>query len=184
MTNQQYEIATFAGGCFWCTEAVFKRLKGVFEVTPGYTGGTTPDPDYEKIHSDNTGYAEGIQITFDPNIISYEQLLDVFWATHDPTSLNRQEYDEGTEYRSAIFYHDDQQKKDALASQKRLEQDGTYKKPIVTEIVPFKSFYPAEDEHKDYYEKYRYSTYCRVIIDPKIKKLMTNFKDEVKNEYK
>lgn len=178
------QLATLAGGCFWCTEAIFKRLKGVTSVIPGYAGGQRPNPKYEQIHSDATGHAEAIQVTFDPTIISYDRLLNVFFATHDPTTLNRQGYDEGSEYRSIIFYHDVEQKKTALAIKEQVEKEKIYTDPIVTEIVPYTSFYLAEEEHKDYYDKHTNAPYCRVIIDPKIKKLMNHFREDVKEEYK
>lgn len=182
--NSNQQLATFAGGCFWCTEAIFKRLKGVTSVTPGYAGGERPNPNYEQIHSGATGHAEAIQVTFDPTVISYNKLLNVFFATHDPTTKDRQGYDEGSEYRSIIFYHSEEQKKIALQTKERLEKNKTYKDPIVTEIVPYTAFYEAEQEHKDYYDKNTNAPYCRVIIDPKIQKLMKHFTDDVKEEYK
>jgi peptide-methionine (S)-S-oxide reductase len=167
--------ATLAGGCFWCTEAVFVRLQGVIKVTPGYTGGEMENPDYDHVSMGTTGHAEAIQIEFDPTIISFETLLDVFFATHDPTTLNAQGNDIGTQYRSAIFYHDDEQKQIAFSKM----QEG-----FVTQIVPFEKFYPAETYHKDYYEKNRESNpYCRVIIDPKVQKLLQKFSGNVKEEY-
>lgn len=174
------ETATLAAGCFWCTEAIFRRLKGVISVTPGYSGGDMGKPSYEAVSTGKTGHAESAQIKFDPSVISFEKLLDVFWHLHDPTQLNRQGADVGTQYRSAIFYHDDKQKEVAEKSKKKLEESGYYKNPIVTKIVPFKAFYPAENYHKDFYENHKDSPYCRVVIDPKIKKLMTEYKDEVK----
>ena len=184
--------ATLAGGCFWCTEAVFKRLKGVKSVVPGYTGGTKPSPTYEEVCSGNTGHAEAIQITFDPKIISFEQLLDVFWHLHDPTTLNRQGADVGTQYRSAIFYHDDAQKKIAEKSLADAQESGMYSDKFVSEIIPYKKFYPAENSHKDFYEKNSSSplgpqsrgsrgtrtassAYCQIVIDPKIQKLYSDF---------
>lgn len=178
------ETATFANGCFWCTEAVFTRLKGVETVMSGYSGGDTENPTYEDVASGQTGHAESLQITFDPKIISYEKLLKIFFATHDPTTLNRQGNDVGTDYRSAIFYHDEEQKKAAEKIIKYFEKEGYYQDPIVTEVVPFKNFYEAEDYHKNYYEKYGSAPYCRIIIDPKIKKLLNSFNDDVKDEYK
>ncbi|MBI3443348.1 peptide-methionine (S)-S-oxide reductase MsrA [Candidatus Woesebacteria bacterium] len=176
------EIATLAGGCFWCTEAIFQRLKGVTSVTPGYTGGHINNPSYEEVSKGNTGHAEAIQITFDPRIISYSQLLDIFWQLHDPTTLNRQGSDVGSQYRSAIFHHDENQKKVALAAKTQLEKSAMYKNPIVTEIVPFKKFYKAEKYHKDYYNQNKGNTYCRIVIDPKIQKLYKEFKKVTKNE--
>lgn len=177
-------IATFAGGCFWCTEAVFKRLKGVSSVQSGYAGGEKENPTYEEVSSGSTGHAESIQVTFDPTSISYEKLLDVFWATHDPTTLNRQGNDVGTQYRSVIFYHDAAQQKEALESKDRLEKAGTYPDPVVTKIIPFTNFYPAGADHKDYYDRNSTAPYCRVIIDPKVQKLLKKFGDEVKDEYR
>lgn len=178
------EIATFAGGCFWCTEAVFKRLKGVGVVDSGYSGGNTENPTYEDVCSGKTGYAEAISITFDPTVISYEKLLDVFWRVHNPTTLNRQGNDIGTQYRSAIFYHTDEQKKVAEISKEKLVKEGVYKDPVVTEIVPFANFYKAEPHHQNYYDRNQEYPYCQFVIDPKIQKLYKDFKDDLKEEYK
>ena len=183
-TQENLQTATFANGCFWCTEAVFKRVKGIASVMPGYTGGDVENPSYEAVSNESTGHAEAIQVTFDPSIISYQTLLDVFWATHDPTTLNRQGNDAGTQYRSEIFYHDEDQKKIAEESKSHLEQSGKYKDPIVTKLEPFTKFYPAEEYHKDYYDSNRSAPYCMFVIDPKIRKLMENFKEDVKDEYK
>lgn len=169
------EIATIAGGCFWCTEAVFVNLKGVEKVVPGYSGGSVENPSYEQVSSGETGHAESIQITFDHKVISYDELLYVFWKTHDPTQLNRQGKDVGPQYRSAIFYNDEVQKEKALKS--KTEAQKFYASPIVTEIVPFKNFYPAEQYHREYYLKNRNAPYCRLVIDPKIQKLRKEFKD-------
>jgi peptide-methionine (S)-S-oxide reductase len=174
------ELATFANGCFWCTEAVFRRLNGVISAIPGYSGGTIPNPSYGQVSSGASGHAESIQVEFDPSIISYEKLLEVFWATHDPTTLNRQGADIGTQYRSAIFYHDEAQKTIAQESKQNLEASGKYTDPIVTEITSYKNFYPASAEHKDFYERNRSSSYCRLVIDPKIQKLYKNFKKDLK----
>lgn len=175
--DKKYETATLAGGCFWCTEAVFKRLKGVMTVTTGYSGGKRENPTYDQIHSGATGHAESIQIKFDPSVISYKQLIDVFWQLHDPTTLNRQGYDVGSEYRSVIFYHSQEQKKIAEKSKQEMEKSGVNKNPIVTEIAPFTTFYEAEPEHKNFYERNSSSQYCRFIIDPKIQKLYKDFKE-------
>jgi peptide-methionine (S)-S-oxide reductase len=183
-TSRVLKKATFANGCFWCTEAIFKRLKGVVQVVSGYTGGTTENPTYEQVCRGDTGHAEALQITFDPDQISYPTLLDVFWATHNPTTLNRQGLDQGTQYRSAIFCHSQEQKQQAEASRDTLSKSGTYSVPIVTEIVPFEKFYEAEEYHADYYDKYRFQPYCQVVIDPKIKKLLEEFGDSIKEEYK
>lgn len=178
------EIATFAGGCFWCTEAVFKRLKGVNKVTSGYAGGQQKDPTYDQVHAGGTGYAESIQIKFDPKQISYETLLTIFFATHDPTTLNRDGANIGPEYRSVIFYHNEKQQEEAMHMIEKLKQTKTYDDPIVTEIIPFTTFYPAEAEHKDFYEKNKSAPYCRLVIDPKIQKLLQKFSNEIKDEYK
>ena len=166
------DTATLAGGCFWCTEAIFERLKGVKSVVSGYAASRVENPTYEEVCSGRTGAAEAIQITYDPSIISYDKLLDIFWHLHDPTTLNRQGNDIGTQYCSAVFYHNDEQKRIALALKEALEKSGTYKKPIVTEITPFTNFYPAEDYHKDYYDSNRYQPYCMFVIDPKVQKLL------------
>lgn len=171
------EVATLAGGCFWCTEAIFRRLKGVKSVTPGYAG--VKDASYEHVSTGQTGAAEAIQITFDPTVITYKTLLEVFWKTHDPTTLNRQGADVGTQYRSAIFYHTDEQKKIAQESKRELEESHYYKNPVVTEITPFTYFSNAEAYHKEYYEKNKNAPYCQLIIDPKIKKLIEDFSDIV-----
>jgi peptide-methionine (S)-S-oxide reductase len=180
----QEELATFAGGCFWCTEAIFKRLKGVISVIPGYAGGQKENPSYEQIHAEETGHAEAVQITFNPSLIPYEKLLDVFWHTHNPTTLNQQGNDIGTEYRSVIFFHTDKQKALALQSKDALDEEGMYKDPIVTEIIPYTSFYPAEEYHKDYYDKNKNMPYCTFVINPKIQKLLKEFGNDVKEEYK
>ncbi|OGE30987.1 peptide-methionine (S)-S-oxide reductase [Candidatus Daviesbacteria bacterium RIFCSPHIGHO2_01_FULL_44_29] len=174
------DIATFAGGCFWCTEAIFKRLKGVEAVTPGYTGGTIESPTYWDVASRQSGHAEAIQLTFNPRVISYEQLLDVFWHMHNPTTLNQQGVDRGTEYRSEIFYHSDEQQRLAEKSKQDIEDSGMYKEGVVTKISPAVTFYPAEEDHKDFYEKNRYSPYCMIVIDPKIQKLYKDYKPLLK----
>lgn len=178
------EIATLAGGCFWCTEAIFKRLKGVVTIKPGYGGGDVENPSYEQVSTGETGHAEAIQIEFDPAQIGFDKILDIFWHTHNPTTLNQQGNDIGTQYRSAIFYHDEKQKEIALKSKEELEKEGIYKDPIVTEIVPFKNFYEAESYHKDYYDKNNDKPYCTFVINPKIKKLLEKYSKEVKEEYK
>lgn len=177
------EKATLAGGCFWYTEAIFKRLKGVTSVVPGYSGGEKENPSYEEVCSGITGHAEAIQIEFDPTTISYEKILEVFWHLHDPTTLNQQGNDIGAQYRSAIFYHSAKQKEIAQEVKKNIEESGMYKNPIVTEIVPFTNFYKAENYHQNYYDKNKSAPYYQVIIDPKIQKLMKDYKQEVKEEY-
>lgn len=178
------EIATLANGCFWCTEAIFQRLKGVTSVTSGYTGGARPNPSYEQVSTGATGHAEAIQIEFDPTIISYETLLDIFFHTHNPTSLNQQGNDIGTQYRSAIFYHDDTQKRIAQEKITELELAKTFKDPIVTEITESTEFYPAEDYHKKYYEKNKDKPYCTFVISPKISKLFDKYSENVKEEFR
>lgn len=178
------EIATLANGCFWCSEAIFKKIKGIEYILPGYAGGTLKNPSYNQVCTGMTGHAESIQIKFDPKVISFEKILDIFWHTHDPTTLNRQGNDVGTQYRSAIFYHDEKQKKIAEKSKRDLEKENVYKDPIVTEITPFKDFYVAEDYHKDYYENHKDDPYCNFVIDPKLYKLFQKYKNEVKEEYK
>ena len=175
--------ATFANGCFWCTEAIFARLDGVKSVVPGYSGGTVENPSYEQVCTGKTGHAEAAQIEFDPDKISYEKLLDIFWHTHDPTTLNRQGNDVGTQYRSAIFYHDEKQKQNAERSKKEIEESHVYKDPIVTEIIPLIKFYLAEDYHKKYYDNNRNASYCRFVIDPKVEKLLKQYGNELKSEY-
>ncbi len=181
--NNAFEIATLASGCFWCSEAIFNRLKGIISVLPGYSGGTIQNPSYDIVCEGNTGHAEAIQIKFDPTIISFEKILDVFWHTHDPTTLNRQGNDVGTQYRSAIFYHDQKQKEIAEKSKMDITKDRVYRNPIVTEITPFKNFYPAEDYHKLYYENNQDNPYCNFVIEPKIKKLLLKYAKDMKEEY-
>ncbi len=178
----QLETATLASGCFWCTEAIFNRLKGVTSVVSGYAASKVADPSYEAVCTGRTGAAEAVQVTFDPSVISYDKLLEIFWHVHDPTTLNRQGNDVGTQYRSAVFYHNDEQKRIALATKEAVDRSGTYKKPVVTEIAPFTNFYPAEAYHKEYYERNRYQPYCMAVIDPKVRKLLKEYRDEVKEE--
>jgi len=182
--NNQTETATLAGGCFWCTEAIFKRLKGVNSVLPGYAGGSVKNPSYDEVCAGTTGHAEAIQIEFDPAKISFEKILDIFWFTHNPTTLNRQGSDVGTQYRSVIFYHDGKQKEIAEKSKEDLEKERDYKDPIVTEITPFTDFYVAEDYHKNYFERNKDAVYCNVIISPKIHKLLEIYGQDIKEEYK
>jgi peptide-methionine (S)-S-oxide reductase len=171
------DLATLAGGCFWCTEAIFRRLNGVMKVTSGYTGGKTENPVYEQVCTGTTGHAEAIQIEFDPAVISYETILEVFFVTHDPTTLNQQGADVGTQYRSAIFYHSDAQK--LAAENARRETKGA-----VTEIVPYSVFYPAEIDHQQYYEINGKAGYCTYVIGPKISKLLEKYGKLVKPGYK
>lgn len=176
--------ATLAGGCFWCTEAIFKRLRGVVSVVPGYAGGSMENPRYEQVSSGATGHAEAIQIEFDPRQIPYAKLLEIFFATHDPTTMNRQGNDVGPQYRSVIFYHDAEQGKIAEKSKREIESSKLYADPIVTEIVPFTNFYPAENYHRDYYDRNRSQGYCSVVIDPKVTKLLKEYRGVVKEEFK
>lgn len=179
--SENLETATFAGGCFWCTEAIFKRLEGVASVIPGYTGGEVENPTYEQVSSGKTGHAEAIQIKFDPKKTSFEGLVDVFFRTHNPTQLNRQGPDVGPQYRSAIFYHDEEQKKTAEKVMAKIEKEGLYEEPIVTEIEPFENFYEAEKYHKDFYDKNPNYPYSRSIIEPKVEKLEKEFKKQLKS---
>ncbi|KKU64029.1 MAG: Peptide methionine sulfoxide reductase [Candidatus Amesbacteria bacterium GW2011_GWA1_47_16] len=176
------EKATLAGGCFWCTEAIFRRIKGVLSVTPGYSGGTTENPTYEQVSSGESWHAEAIQIEFDPEKISFEKLLEIFFHTHDPTALNRQGADTGPQYRSAVFYHNEAQKKQTEKMIKNLNQTDVFGQKIVTEVTPFINFFPAEESHLEYYEKNRNAPYCRVVIDPKIRKLLAEYREDLKPE--
>lgn len=172
------EKATFGGGCFWCTEAIFLRLKGADTVVSGYSGGDMDNPSYEKVSSGISGHTETIQIIFNPKIISYEVLLYIFFRTHDPTTMNRQGADVGTQYRSAIFYHNENQKK--VAERAKKDAQKLYKNPIVTEVLPFENFYDAEEYHQNYYAQNPEKAYCKLVIDPKITKLQKDFKKYLK----
>lgn len=179
------QFATLAGGCFWCTEAIFKRLKGIISVTNGYAGGKGENPTYEEVSGGNTGFAESIQIKFNPETIPFEHLLDIFWVIHDPTTLNHQGSDIGTQYRSIIFYQNEEQKEVALKSKKELDKSRKLTNAIVTEIIPLEKFYSAEEYHQNYYERNRNTNpYCLLIINPKIQKLLDKFNNDVKEEYK
>ena len=178
----KYQVTTFGEGCFWCTEAVFQRLNGVVKVESGYSGGTVPNPTYDAVCTGKTGHAEATQITFDPKIISFKELLEVFWKTHDPTTMNRQGADVGTQYRSVIFYHNEEQKKLAEEYKQKLEAEKIWKDPIVTEISPFKNFYKAEDYHQDYYNRHGSQPYCTFVITPKIEKFEKVFKNKLKKD--
>ena len=174
------DTATFGSGCFWCTEAVFQQLKGVVSVQSGYAGGTYPNPTYDDVCSGETGHAEVIQIIYNPKIISYADLLEAFWGSHDPTTLNQQGADRGTQYRSVIFYHDAQQQRIAQTYKQKLEETKVFDKPIVTEIAPFTTFYKAENYHQDYYNKNNRAPYCMFVITPKLEKFKEVFKDKLK----
>ena len=171
MDQARREIATLAGGCFWCLEAVFDELRGVREVVSGYAGGTVPDPSYEQVCAGTTGHAEVVQITFDPSVISFGELLEVFFTIHDPTTLNRQGPDVGTQYRSAIFYHSPEQKATAEQVVVELDASGTWSAPIVTKVAPFTAFYPAEEYHQEYFRRNPDQPYCAVVVAPKVAKL-------------
>lgn len=175
INNSTLETATFGGGCFWCTEALFQQIKGVITIESGYSGGNIPNPTYKMVCTGTTGHAEVVQVTFNPQVIAYTELLELFWKTHDPTTLNRQGADVGTQYRSVIFYHSMQQKQLAEAEKKRLNESGYFQEAIVTQIVPFETFYKAEDYHQDYYKNNRSQPYCSMVIEPKLHKLKTGF---------
>jgi peptide-methionine (S)-S-oxide reductase len=180
-TNKsQKDTATLAGGCFWCTEAIFQRLKGVDTVIAGYTGGTVKNPSYREVCTGTTGHAEGIQIIYDPKVISFTDLLEVFFKFHDPTTLNSQGADHGTQYRSGIFYHSEEQKKTAEKVIKELTDAKAFDDPIVTEITPYTNFYSAEDYHQNYFNNNKEQGYCRVVINPKVEKLEKVFKEKLK----
>jgi peptide-methionine (S)-S-oxide reductase len=179
-TAAKMETATFGAGCFWCVEAVFQDLKGVQSVVSGYAGGTTKNPTYKQVCTGTTGHAEVCQITYDPRVVSFPELLEVFWKTHDPTTLNRQGNDVGTQYRSAIFYHNDEQKRLAEHYKKELDTAGAFGSPIVTEIVPFTNFYKAEDYHQNYFKQNGNQAYCQFVIRPKVEKFRQVFRDKLK----
>ena len=177
MSDRSIEKATFGSGCFWCTEAFFQQLRGVESVQSGYSGGESANPSYEEVCTGRTGHAEVVQITYDPAAISFEELLKVFWQTHDPTTLNRQGHDAGPQYRSAIFYHNEAQRRTAEAYKQQLDAAGTFGAPIVTEITPFKNFYAAEDYHDNYFRLNPAQSYCAAVIRPKVEKFKKQFKE-------
>lgn len=185
MNNQtektELALATFGNGCFWCTEAIFQRLKGVSKVVSGYAGGKVKKPTYKEVCSGLTGHAEVIQITYDPKVVTYPELLEVFWQTHDPTTLNRQGNDVGTQYRSVVFYHTPEQKQFAETYKKKLNESGAFDKPIVTEISPISEYYPAEDYHQNYFNLNGDAPYCSFVIQPKIDKFKKVFKAKLKD---
>lgn len=178
--NKKLETATFGSGCFWCTEAIFERVNGVVSVVSGYSGGTVANPTYEQVCTGKTGHAECTEITFDPSVVSYDELLEIFWKVHDPTTLNRQGNDVGTQYRSVIFYHNDEQKQKAEYYKAKLTEEKIWDKPIVTEITKFEKFYPAENYHQEYYDKNPNQGYCAYVITPKVEKFEKIFKDKLK----
>jgi len=182
--DTNYKVAVFGGGCFWCTEALFSQLKGVKKVVSGFSGGSVPNPSYKDVCTGTTGHAECTQITYDPAVISYPKLLKVFWTTHDPTTLNRQGADVGTQYRSVIFYTDEEQRKQALEYKERLEKEKIWDKPIVTEITKFDKFYSAEAYHQEYYENNPNQAYCKIVITPKIEKFRKVFAGKLKTNAK
>ena len=177
-----FQKATFAAGCFWCVEAVFQQLEGVEKVVSGYSGGTLDNPTYEEVCTGTTGHAEACQITYDPRKISYDELLEVFWKTHDPTTTNRQGSDVGTQYRSAVFYHNEEQKRLAEGYKAKLEAEHIWTRPIVTEIVPFEKFWPAENYHQNYFNNNPGKGYCMLVINPKVEKFRKVFKDRLKKK--
>jgi peptide-methionine (S)-S-oxide reductase len=179
-SSGQLEEATFGSGCFWCSEAVFQRIKGVESVVPGYSGGHVENPTYEQVCSKTTGHAEVVQITFDPSVISYKELLEVFWKSHDPTTKDKQGLDKGPQYRSVIFYHNDEQRELAEHYKKELDNAHIFKRKVVTEISPYKEFYAAEDYHQNFYNNNPENEYCQSIIGPKVNKIKRVFKDKLK----
>ena len=180
--NKRHEITTLGGGCFWCLEAVFSELRGVENVVSGYSGGSVPNPSYQQICTGTTGHAEVVQITFDPAIISFKELIEIFLTIHDPTTLNRQGADVGTQYRSVIFYHTKEQEKVAREVKKEFEVSKIWKAPIVTELIPFKLFYPAEEYHQEYFKQNPDQMYCSVVISPKLAKFRKQYFTKLKNE--
>ena len=179
-TQDGREVATLAGGCFWCLEAVFDDLRGVERVVSGYAGGETPDPTYEQVCSGATGHAEVVQVTFDPRAVSFRELLEVFFTIHDPTTLNRQGADVGTQYRSAVFYHTPEQKETTHEVVRELEEAGVWGAPVVTEVVPLDKFYEAESYHQKYFQKNPYQPYCRAVVAPKVSKFRKHFLEKLK----
>ena len=175
------EVATLAGGCFWCLEAIFKQVRGVQRVISGYTGGKKINPTYEEVCSDKTGHAEAVDITFFPDVISYREILEIFFSVHDPTTLNRQGNDVGTQYRSAIFYHNEAQKIIAEQVIKDINDSNIWEKPIVTELKPYEKFYSAEDYHRDYFERHPEQAYCQAIIAPKVVKFRKKWEKKLKD---
>lgn len=174
------ETATLAGGCFWCLEPLFAELRGVEGVAPGYSGGARPNPTYQQVCTGATGHAEAVQVTFDPSVVGYRELLEVFFAMHDPTTPNRQGADRGTQYRSAVFYHSGEQRRTALEVIRALEAEGLWGAPFVTEVVPFQAFYPAEEVHREYFRRNPGQRYCQVVIEPKVAKFRQRFLSRLK----
>jgi peptide-methionine (S)-S-oxide reductase len=181
MSQEAVEVATLGGGCFWCTEAVFSELRGVAKVESGYSGGTVADPSYEQVCSGKTGHAEVVQVTFDPTKISFKEILQIFFTVHDPTTLNRQGGDVGTQYRSVIFYHNSSQKAAAEQAIKEIGAAKIWDAPIVTEVEPFKAFYKAESYHQEYFENNPRQPYCQTVIAPKVKKFREHYREKLKH---
>jgi peptide-methionine (S)-S-oxide reductase len=182
-TTKDLSTATFGTGCFWCTEAVFQAMQGVYEVVSGYSGGQVPNPTYREVCNGTTGHAECVQLTYDPNTVSYAELLEVFFRSHDPTTLNRQGNDVGTQYRSVIYFHNEGQRQLAEAAKEELDKSGAYSNPIVTEISPAETFYPAEAYHQNYFKNNPNQGYCAFVIAPKLDKFKKLFREKLKEEY-
>jgi len=181
MENNDLQLATFGAGCFWCVEAIFQRVDGVQKVVSGYSGGDIKNPSYREVCTGRTGHAEVCQLSYDPTEVSFEELLEIFWSTHDPTTLNRQGNDVGTQYRSVVFYHNEDQKRLAEAYKSELDQADVYKDPIVTEISPYETMYVAEDYHQNYFNENGSQPYCSFVIQPKVEKFKKVFQDKLKN---
>ena len=184
MTTTKTELATLGGGCFWCIEAVFERVRGVEKVVSGYSGGRRANPTYEQVTTGATGHAEVVQVHFDPSVLSFRQVLEIFFAMHDPTTLNRQGADVGTQYRSVIFYHDEKQKETAQELLREFERESVFPDPVVTELSPLSAFYEAERYHQDYYDNNPSQGYCRVVIAPKVNKLRAKYTELLKDEHR
>ena len=180
MDSSRTEVATLGGGCFWCLEAVYEELRGVEKVESGYSGGPVPNPTYRQVCTGTTGHAEVVQVTFDPEAVSFKEILEVFFTIHDPTTLNRQGADVGPQYRSAIIYHDEEQRRVAEEVISELEAEGIWDAPIVTEVTPFEAFYVAEDYHQGYYRDNEYQPYCQVVIAPKVAKFRKQYLEKLK----
>ena len=180
MDSQRTEVATLAGGCFWCLEAVYDELRGVLSVESGYSGGSVENPTYRQVVTGTTGHAEVVRVTFDPEVVSFKEILEVFFTIHDPTTLNRQGADVGPQYRSAIFYHDEEQRRVAEEVISELETEGVWDDPIVTEVTPFDTFYVAEDYHQEYFRRNGYQPYCQVVISPKVAKFRKQYLERLK----
>ncbi|MGL1889748.1 MAG: peptide-methionine (S)-S-oxide reductase MsrA [Reichenbachiella sp.] len=179
--SKEKDVATFGNGCFWCTEAIFQDIKGVTKVASGYSGGEVDNPTYKEVCNGTTGHAEVLQITYDPSVISFTELLEVFWKTHDPTTLNRQGNDTGTQYRSVIYYHNEEQKELSVKYKQKLDESGAFQDPIVTEITAFDKFYLAESYHQNYYNLNGSQPYCNFVIQPKVEKFRKVFADKLKD---